>query len=117
MIIETKDKIAALAKHLGCESDDVLDEDSDVRFSHGSREYLVMTDDEADAALEQALDSYIDDVILDQFPPAYANYFDRDAWKRDASHDGRGHLLSSYDGDEHEIRLEDGTYLYIYRTN
>ena len=116
MIIEIEDKIAALAKHLECDVTDIVEED-DTRFSLGRKEYLVMTDEEADAAWEQALDSYIDDCILDGKDGVLAQYFDRDAWKRDARFDGRGHSLSSYDGDEHEIRLEDGTYLYIYRTN
>jgi len=32
--------------------------------------------------------------------------FDEETWKRDARHDGRGHALASYDGDE--IDLADG---------
>ena len=39
-------------------------------------------------------------------------YFDREAWKRDARMDGRGHCLGSYDGGEYEV----GDYL-VYRIN
>lgn len=31
--------------------------------------------------------------------------------------DGRGHFLSGYDGEEHEIEDEDGATWYLYRTN
>lgn len=30
--------------------------------------------------------------------------------------DGRGHFLSSYDGDEHEVTIK-GTYYFVYRMN
>ena len=40
------------------------------------------------------------------------NYFMDDA----ISCDGRGHFLSGYDGEEHEIKIE-GEWFYIYRTN
>jgi hypothetical protein len=84
-------------------------------------EYLVLTDDEADRACDEQLDQYIDDCILPEIPEAYRTYFDREAWKRDAKlSDGRGHTLSSYDGEEHEERVltNDGpVYFYIYRVN
>ena len=41
---------------------------------------------------------------------------DEEKWKNDARHDGRGHCLSSYDGHEHEVKV-DGEWFYIYRVN
>lgn len=112
-------KCVALAKCLGVDVATI----SEARYGCDSYEcesepgeYLVLTDEEADAAWDASLESYIDDVILDEFPEGYHNYFDREAWKRDAKHDGRGHSLSSYDGDEHEEKI-DGVWYYIYRTN
>jgi len=77
-------------------------------------EYLVVTDDEADELWDQSLDSYIDDCL--EIPETMAAYFDREAWKKDARMDGRGHSLSGYDGEECEETVDDVTY-YIYRTN
>jgi hypothetical protein len=83
-------------------------------YSVGSREYVVGTDDEADEAWDQALDSYLDDTgLLDSIPENLRNYFDRDAWKRDARHDGRGHALALYDGDELELAGD----LFAFRIN
>ena len=79
-------------------------------------EYLVLTSDEAETAHDEALENYIDECILPECPPTIAPYFDRDAWKRDARYDGRGHVLASYDGDEHEVKI-DGEWFYIYRVN
>ena len=72
-------------------------------------EYLVYTDSEAD----DALDSYLETLMDDCVPGADSPYFDREAWKRDARIDGRGHSLSSYDGEELEL---EGGY-FAYRTN
>ena len=46
-----------------------------------------------------------------------ADFIDEDSFIEDViSTDGRGHTLSSYDGNEHEIVFQDEWY-YIYRTN
>lgn len=108
-------KRIALMQHLSCAYDEV-------EHSHGNEyeaafcDYLVLTDDEADEALDEALESILDDVILPDLDEALQSYFDRDAWKRDAEYDGRGHHLSSYDGCEEEAVVDGVTY-YIYRTN
>lgn len=78
--------------------------------NHG--EYRVLTDNEADQAWDNYLDSLLDDG--DVVPGADSPYFDRDRWKRDARIDGRGHSLASYDGSEHMINLDTETY-YIFR--
>lgn len=88
----------------------------------GKREYLVVTDDEADKLWDQDLDNYIEDVL--EIPDSLRYYFDTEKWKKDARLDGRAHSLARYDGHEYEedVRIEDEvgyetiTY-YLYRQN
>lgn len=81
------------------------------------KSYKVLTDSEAETAFENALDSYIEEVIWPELPEAYHMYFDEEAWKRDARiNSSRGEELSWYDGREEEVQV-DGTWYYIYRTN
>jgi len=78
----------------------------------GNKEYAIGTEDEADDAWEESLESYFDECVLSEVPDWLVNYIDFQAWKRDAMHDGRGHALSSYDGCETEI-----CDLVMYRIN
>ena len=73
-------------------------------------------DDEANEAWDESLDSYLDECVLHDLPELAQSYFDREKWKRDARHDGRGHSLNSYDGSEYEVEMAGKTWL-IYRTN
>jgi hypothetical protein len=111
-------KITALAKHLGVSEESISNCHGDTYESADAPgEYLVLDDAEADQAWDESLESYIDDCILPECKDAVlAQYFDRDAWKRDAEFDGRGHCLSSYDGTEHEVQV-DGDWIFIYRVN
>jgi len=109
-------KLRALAIHLRCDINKLTTTSDDSRFEYGSEEYMVLTDSEADDAWNESLDNYIDECILPEIPETYRNYFDSDAWKRDAKYDGRGHTLSSYDGEEHEENIA-GEWFYIYRVN
>ena len=59
---------------------------------------------------------YIEECILPELPENMQNYFDEEAWKRDARIDGRGHAISRYDGNEEEVKIND-TYYYNYRQN
>ena len=83
----------------------------------GGDEFSVMTDDEADAAQDDALDSFLDECVLHEQDGTAERYFDREAWKADAKHAGRGHSLASYDGHENEHDDDRGETLYVYRTN
>jgi hypothetical protein len=117
------EKQISLALHLECSPDELKEESHDhygmVIYSLGSQEYSVGTDDEADSAWDQELDSYIEECIEPEMAQVavgnLAPYikFDADMWKRDARMDGRGHALSSYDGDEIELEGD----LYAYRLN
>lgn len=103
----------ALYLHLDDFSGGIKDEGNNL-FRDGKREYLVLTDDEADEMWDERLENYIDDCM--EIPESLKYYFDRDKWKRDARIDGRGPALSSYNGDEYDIDTEEGTF-YIYRQN
>lgn len=143
---EYDEKVIALAQHLGInlepdfsdidtdmseeeqeeERQEIIDEikdelesivnDYDTTYSYYNQEYDVMTDEEADDAWEEELDNYIDEIIMPELPDTYQNYFDEEAWKRDARYDGRGHSISRYDGEEYEEEVNGTTY-YIYRQN
>lgn len=112
------EKLLALATHLGLTVKESfeIENTNDCNFEYGSNEYLVCTDSEADERWDESLDNYIEELILPEIPKYYQRYFNEEAWKSDARHDGRGHCLSSYDGDENEERINGTTY-YIYRIN
>jgi len=84
-----------------------------IKGEYKDSEYAIGTEDEADEAWEQSLDSYIDECILPEMPKFTRYYFDEEKWKSDARHDGRGHSLSSYDGCETDI----GDNLVMFRIN
>lgn len=122
--LDTPERVRALLAHLNLDDPDDLEELSyglfgmGVSYRGGGGDYAVMTDDEADAAWEESLDSYLDEVVIPEVPDEIGRYFDREQWKEDARYDGRGQSLSSYDGDEHEVEdPETGETFYIYREN
>ena len=79
-----------------------------------SGEYSIGTDNEADDAWEIELDNYLTEVIYPELDDSVRNYFNDEAWKRDARCDGRGRVLSPYDGSEIEFNKCD---LYAFRMN
>ena len=83
-------------------------------YSCDGEEYLILTDSEADQEYDEQLNNYIEECIMPEIPSHLQNYFDEDAWKQDASYDGRGHLLATYDGYENMEEVE-GTDYYLYR--
>ena len=105
----TDTKIKALASFL-----DIDYEDAESLINDG--DYEVLTDSEADDRWDEELDLYIEECILPELPDFASQYFDREAWKRDARIDGRGHAISRYDGEENEQTINGETY-YIYRKN
>ena len=109
------EKIQALGKHLDLNNEDLrMIEESGDYLSFDDREFLVLTDDEAEKKWDEHLDSYIEECL--EIPEHLRFYFDEEKWKDDARIDGRGHSLSSYDGHEHEIKINETEY-FIYRTN
>ena len=78
-----------------------------------SGEFAVGTEEEADEAWEESLDSYLEECVLPELPEALSSYFDEESWKRDARFDGRGHSLSGYDSNEVEFSCD----LVAFRLN
>ena len=136
-----QEKVNALANFLGCEVEEITEGYAENLYEYGNEEYLVLTEEEAeDRAKTDILDSlwaFNTDFILehtnidwnDRIEKAMkkmqqelcedanellkAMITDIDEFVEDAvSAFGRGHFLSSYDGEENE----EGEY-YIYRTN
>lgn len=85
-------------------------------YDENNNDYLVCTDEEADELWEESLNNYLEECIYPELPSNMQNYFDDEAWKRDARYDGRGHSLSMYDGHENYENVNNVTY-YIYRQN
>ena len=113
MQTETITKEQALANFLELTLEEVSETTySSDNFDADGAEYMVLTDNEADVAWEESLDSYLEEYVISELHESMVHYFDREAWKRDARFDGRGHSLNHYDGTEEE---QDGNY--IYRTN
>ena len=112
------EKAIALAEMLGISPDEVTQERYEnyglTVYSADGGEYAIGTDDEADSAWDQSLDSYIEECIIPEIKDeTLKRYFDVESWKSDARYDGRGHCLSSYDGDEIEL----GGGFYAFRIN
>lgn len=99
-------RLNALALHLEVDVEDlnICSYDGQI-VEHGNRTYIVVTDTEADDLWEQSLENYLDEIIYPELPENFRNYFNDEAWKADARYDGRGHSLSSYDGEENEITI------------
>ena len=100
-----EEKILALMEHTAEEYSEC---DSHIDLDR----YRVYTDEEANDALDEALDLYCEEYILSQIPAYLHQYFDDEEWKDDNSSD-RGFYLGQSDGDEHEETINGNTY-YIY---
>ena len=79
----------------------------------GDKDYLVLTNDEADTEAEAAVDCALEEA-LHQIPEYFRRYFDEDSYISDLLSDGRGPLLNHSDGSENEETVNETTY-YIYR--
>lgn len=121
----SEEKRAALAAHLNVSVNDIQPlngKDDTLECTSEPGEYMVLTESERDKAADDALESYVDDglfagALVGEPYDTLRQYFDRDAWKRDALiNDGYGHTLSPYDGQEYEQKI-DGTWYYVYRVN
>ena len=136
-------KIKALAEFVGCEVEDIEEGYREDIFEVGSKEYLVLTDAEADKQVaEYILDSLwafnssfiqahsnLNDLAINALHRAQEELCedsnelvrgiikDLNHFVNDAvSADGRGHFLSPYDGEENEEKIGDN-WFFIYRQN
>ena len=101
-----EEKILAIMEHTG-------EEYSECETHLDLDRYRVYTEEEANDALDEALDLYCEEHILSQIPRSLHQYFDDEEWKSDNSYD-RGSYLGQSDGDEHEETINGNTY-YIYK--
>lgn len=133
--MDIENKIKTLAEHLDCEANEIVRSYCDSNFELGNKEYLVLTDEEADNWAKEyiretvwAFSSWflskhtdIDEEIIQHLQdkceganePLLRSIIDFDDFVDEAiSIDGRGHFMSSYDGHENELNE-----LFIYRVN
>lgn len=111
-------KVLALAAHFGVEPTEIAELSTNT-FEVASKpgEYVVYTSDERDAAVSEAVDNYIDEVILPELPEAYRGYFNAEAFKRDVGFGGdEDGMISPYDGSVNEQQV-DGAWYFIIRSN
>lgn len=87
--------------------------------SYGRRQWMVLSESEADDAARDYFRSTLDE-SLERVPSSLRSYFKEDEYLDDClRQDGRG-VLASHDGDEHEVEICHGhhsTTLLIYRTS
>jgi hypothetical protein len=137
---------ATIAPELGLDGTDPPDtfHNCDCQFDSGPGEWLVGTDEEADEFVREYIEDSLwaflpaflssatglDEKIFNAFVKAELCEDANEAIEALVKHtcgmdrfvdeavtaDGRGHFLSSYDGEEREIKVGD-TYLYFYRVN
>lgn len=79
-----EEKKQALSQFLNCEIEEIEEGYADNYFEVNSEEYEVLTDSEADSRWDEEIESYINECILPEIPEQYQNYFDYEAFKRDA---------------------------------
>jgi len=117
MTITFTDRLLALAATLEIDPEAVDPTTySPEEFEAEGAEYLVLTYDEAKAEVDERLDSYCDEFVLDLIPVSLQCYFDADGWKREQWLSGicLGEWLATYA--HHELEYPCGTF-HIYRTN
>ncbi len=142
----------ALASFLGIAADAVEDEIEEVRYTDNAfaaerKEFLVLTDEEADTAAQEAVSEGIwalNTSFLSRYVPELSKRSVEAAWEKmvgelceDAAplarrllgrwlnealreavnEDGRGYFLASYDAEEAEVVIDNAGTFYIYRTS
>tara|TARA_B100001094_G_C18132249_1_gene772935 strand:- start:880 stop:1689 length:810 start_codon:yes stop_codon:yes gene_type:complete len=134
---EGKDRIESLQEEIGEhqeqleESDDYTEREELESLIEELEETIedIKEDDDyyewTEEAKENYVESRLDDVKYDPvgflrdygMEDQITNFIDKDSFIEDViSSDGRGHTISSYDGEEDEVYYKDETY-YIYRMN
>lgn len=125
-----------LAEYLECDTDDIETGYDDSTFELGNQEYLLLTDSEADerakeyikdsiwafstwflvshTGLDYEIIKHLQDKCEDANDVLLNAIKDIDSFISDAiGCDGRGHFMSSYDGEEVELNNN----LFLYRIN
>ncbi len=110
-------KILALAKFLKIGPDEIFVTDWPVgeTFEADGSVYRVLTDSERDAAIDDATNAYIDEIVT-QFPKPYRQYFDRDKFRHDLQQGGSEDEMAFPDCDVRDVRIDEEIY-YIIEEN
>lgn len=110
---DNQDCVIALAQLYSVPLEELenIEEEGDDHYTVLGISYLAGTDGEMDTAWDEELDNYLEECV----EGSQGQYFDTEAWKRDARMEGRGHALNRYDGEEDEIEVNGETY-YSYRS-
>jgi hypothetical protein len=112
---EDEFEVLAIAKML----DLTVNEIDDIKID-GNRitvqgvDYIFGTDSEMDDEWDEELEGFLEDCIYPELEGNLKQYFNDEAWKRDAKMDGRGHSLNRYNGGELYTTV-DGVDYYAYR--
>jgi hypothetical protein len=118
---DTPEKARALASFLDLDfnSWDDIKEKSEKEYQYGREYYSILTESEADDAMDDYIRYYIEDITLNEIPEHLRIYFDVNHYKSDIESDfDRGNCLASYDGNENDGQdPESKEYFLIYRTN
>lgn len=77
-------------------------------------DYFVADDEDANKEAQDYAEGYLEDIVLPEIPNHLQQYFNTDDWISDYLDEGRGHILSHWDGTEQEEIINNTTY-YIYR--
>lgn len=105
MIPYLDERTLALMDHLDCTFDEAEAYIAD-------RDWLVLTDDEADKQAASYAESSLDDALY-HIPTHLRQYFDNDAYIEDYIGGDRGSLLGHSDGNEYYVEINGTTY-YLY---
>ena len=105
------------------EQDSYIDFENEVKingdyYTFNGEEYLILTDGEANEHARDYAEILINDIhITKEIKESFIyNYIDMESAIQDILTEGRGKLLSNYDGCENEETINGETY-YIYRTD
>ncbi len=100
------ERVLALMQHTG-------DMFSDCESAIDKREWLVLTDEEADEQVADYAQCSLDDILFDA-AKVIKQYFDTDRYIEDYIYDSdRGSVIASYDGNEYTETVNGTTY-YLY---
>lgn len=102
-----EETIVALMQHTG-------DSYEECEYAFDRRDWLVLTDEEADERCRQYAEDALEDVLYN-VDKSLRYYFDEDRYIEDYLESGRGSILAWHDGREYEETVNGTTY-YLYRT-
>ena len=106
-----EEELLAKIEDLEIEKQDISDDDDNWDYTQEAKDSYV------ERRMDEVRDDPMDALRNFGMEDRVADFIDEDSFIEDAiSTDGRGHTLSSYDGNEDEIVFNDEWY-YIYRTN